>query len=90
MKFAKKHRLKICTIADLIQFRRTREKLVEHMEVVKMPTDYGEFDLASLSLETRWAASSRAWSRRRRWQKERARPRAQRMPHGRCVRLAPL
>jgi 3,4-dihydroxy 2-butanone 4-phosphate synthase/GTP cyclohydrolase II len=44
-RFAKKHRLKICTIADLIQFRRTREKLVERIEVVKMPTDYGDFDL---------------------------------------------
>jgi len=44
-KFAKKHRLKICSIADLIQFRRTSEKLVEHVEVVKMPTDYGDFDL---------------------------------------------
>ena len=44
-KFAKKHRLKLCTIADLIEYRRTREKLVEHIEVVKMPTDYGEFDL---------------------------------------------
>src|SRR5438270_3457675 len=44
-KFAKKHHLKICTIADLIHYRRTREKLVERMEVVKMPTDYGEFDL---------------------------------------------
>ncbi len=45
LKFAKKHRLKICTIADLIQFRRTREKLVERVETVKMPTDYGDFDL---------------------------------------------
>jgi 3,4-dihydroxy 2-butanone 4-phosphate synthase/GTP cyclohydrolase II len=45
IKFAKKHHLKICTIADLIHFRRTREKLVERMEVVKMPTDYGDFDL---------------------------------------------
>ncbi len=44
-KFAKKHRLKICTIADLIQFRRTREKLVERIEVVKLPTEYGDFDL---------------------------------------------
>jgi 3,4-dihydroxy 2-butanone 4-phosphate synthase/GTP cyclohydrolase II len=44
-KFAKKHRLKICTIADLIEYRRTREKLVEHVEVVKLPTDYGDFDL---------------------------------------------
>ena len=44
-KFAKKHQLKICTIADLIHFRRTREKLVERVEVVGMPTEYGEFDL---------------------------------------------
>jgi 3,4-dihydroxy 2-butanone 4-phosphate synthase/GTP cyclohydrolase II len=45
LKFSKKHRLKICTIADLIEFRRTSEKLVERVEVVKMPTDYGDFDL---------------------------------------------
>ena len=45
VKFARKHRLKICTIADLIQFRRTREKLVERIEVVKLPTDYGDFNL---------------------------------------------
>jgi 3,4-dihydroxy 2-butanone 4-phosphate synthase / GTP cyclohydrolase II len=44
-KYARKHRLKICTIADLIEYRRTREKLVEHVEVVKLPTDYGDFDL---------------------------------------------
>jgi 3,4-dihydroxy 2-butanone 4-phosphate synthase/GTP cyclohydrolase II len=44
-KFAKKHKLKICTIEDLIQFRRTREKLVERVETVKMPTDFGDFDL---------------------------------------------
>jgi len=43
--FAKKHGLKICTIEALIKYRRTREKLVERMEVVKMPTDYGDFDL---------------------------------------------
>lgn len=45
LKFARRHRLKICTIADLIQFRRTREKLVERVEVVKMPTEYGDFNL---------------------------------------------
>jgi len=45
IRFAKKHRLKICTIADLIEFRRTREKLVERVEVVQMPTEYGDFDL---------------------------------------------
>jgi 3,4-dihydroxy 2-butanone 4-phosphate synthase/GTP cyclohydrolase II len=44
-KFARKYRLKICTVADLIQHRQTREKLVEQIEVVKMPTDFGDFDL---------------------------------------------
>ncbi len=45
VKFAKKHRLKMCAIADLIQYRRAREKLVERVEVVKLPTEYGDFDL---------------------------------------------
>jgi 3,4-dihydroxy 2-butanone 4-phosphate synthase / GTP cyclohydrolase II len=45
LKFAKKHKLKICSVADLIEYRRTREKLVEREEVVKMPTDYGDFEL---------------------------------------------
>ena len=45
IRFSRKHRLKLCTIADLIEYRRTREKLVERVEAVKMPTDYGEFDL---------------------------------------------
>jgi 3,4-dihydroxy 2-butanone 4-phosphate synthase/GTP cyclohydrolase II len=44
-RFARKHKLKLCTIADLILYRRTREKLVERVEVVKMPTSYGDFDL---------------------------------------------
>lgn len=44
-KFAKKHKLKICTIEDLIKYRRTSEKLVEKEEVIKMPTDYGDFEL---------------------------------------------
>lgn len=44
-KFAQKHRLKLCTIADLIEYRRTRDKLVELIETVRMPTDYGDFNL---------------------------------------------
>ena len=39
------HNLKIGTIESLIQYRRQREKLVEEIEVVKLPTDWGEFDL---------------------------------------------
>jgi 3,4-dihydroxy 2-butanone 4-phosphate synthase / GTP cyclohydrolase II len=45
MRFADKHRLKLCTMAALIEHRRTREKLVEHVETVNMPTEYGDFDL---------------------------------------------
>jgi len=44
-KFSKKHKLKICTIEELIKYRRQREKLVQQIEVVSMPTDYGDFDL---------------------------------------------
>jgi 3,4-dihydroxy 2-butanone 4-phosphate synthase/GTP cyclohydrolase II len=45
VKFARKHRLKLATIEALIKHRREREKLVQRVEVVKMPTDYGDFDL---------------------------------------------
>ena len=34
LRFAKKHKLKICTIESLIQFRRNSEKLVERVETV--------------------------------------------------------
>ena len=44
-KFARKHRLKLATIESLIEHRRTREKLIQSVEVVKMPTDYGDFNL---------------------------------------------
>lgn len=45
MRFSKKHKLKICTIEELIKYRRQREKLVQKVEVVKLPTDHGDFDL---------------------------------------------
>jgi 3,4-dihydroxy 2-butanone 4-phosphate synthase/GTP cyclohydrolase II len=45
MEFRKKHALRICTIQSLIAYRRMREKLVELEQIVKLPTDYGEFDL---------------------------------------------
>jgi 3,4-dihydroxy 2-butanone 4-phosphate synthase / GTP cyclohydrolase II len=43
--FAAKHGLKMCSIAALIQYRRERERLVEREQVIKMPTDFGDFDL---------------------------------------------
>src|SRR6476619_607231 len=45
MEFKKKHGLRICTIQSLIAHRRLTEKLVEAEQVVKLPTDYGDFDL---------------------------------------------
>jgi 3,4-dihydroxy 2-butanone 4-phosphate synthase/GTP cyclohydrolase II len=44
-RFARKHRLKMCSIEELIGLRRRTEKLVERIETVQMPTDYGEFTL---------------------------------------------
>jgi 3,4-dihydroxy 2-butanone 4-phosphate synthase/GTP cyclohydrolase II len=43
--FKRKHKLKLCTILDLIEYRRRREKLIEMEQRVKLPTDYGTFDL---------------------------------------------
>ena len=45
MEFKKKHGLRICTIKSLIAHRRVKEKLIEREQVVKLPTDYGDFDL---------------------------------------------
>ncbi|MHB8170041.1 MAG: bifunctional 3,4-dihydroxy-2-butanone-4-phosphate synthase/GTP cyclohydrolase II [Thermincolia bacterium] len=44
MDFIQKHDLKIITIADLIEYRRRTEKLVDRVETIKLPTKYGEFD----------------------------------------------
>lgn len=44
-RFARKHKLKLGTIEALIGYRRMRERLVERVETVRLPTDFGEFDL---------------------------------------------
>ena len=43
--FAKRHGLKICTIASLIEYRRRFEKLVRRVVTTKLPTEFGEFAL---------------------------------------------
>jgi 3,4-dihydroxy 2-butanone 4-phosphate synthase/GTP cyclohydrolase II len=45
MKFRRRHKLKMCCIADLIAWRRKSERLVEREQVIKLPTEYGEFNL---------------------------------------------
>ncbi|MDB9853901.1 bifunctional 3,4-dihydroxy-2-butanone-4-phosphate synthase/GTP cyclohydrolase II [Candidatus Marinimicrobia bacterium] len=44
-KFAEKHDLKIISISDLIHFRRKRQKLVEKVEEINLPTKLGDFKL---------------------------------------------
>ncbi len=43
--FAKKHNLKITSVADLIAHRRKTMRLVEFLRNVKMPTAHGQFEL---------------------------------------------
>jgi 3,4-dihydroxy 2-butanone 4-phosphate synthase/GTP cyclohydrolase II len=41
--YCERHGIKLVTIADLIEYRRRTEKLVERMTSVRLPTAYGEF-----------------------------------------------
>jgi 3,4-dihydroxy 2-butanone 4-phosphate synthase/GTP cyclohydrolase II len=43
--FCTKHGLKMCTIEDLIKYRRQRERLIRRELALKLPTPVGEFDL---------------------------------------------
>ncbi len=45
LKFCEKHKLKITSIAKLVEYRLQRERQIERVESVKLPTDYGEFNL---------------------------------------------
>jgi 3,4-dihydroxy 2-butanone 4-phosphate synthase/GTP cyclohydrolase II len=41
--YCERHGLKMVTVADLVEYRRRHEKLVERGAEVRLPTDYGEF-----------------------------------------------
>jgi 3,4-dihydroxy 2-butanone 4-phosphate synthase/GTP cyclohydrolase II len=41
--YCERHGLKLITVADLIEYRRRHEKLVERMTMVQLPTAYGDF-----------------------------------------------
>ena len=43
VQFCERHGLELVTVADLIEYRRRTEKLVERVVSVRLPTDYGEF-----------------------------------------------
>ena len=44
-KFARRHRLLMITIADLIKYRMHTESMVKHVAKAKLPTEYGEFEV---------------------------------------------
>jgi 3,4-dihydroxy 2-butanone 4-phosphate synthase/GTP cyclohydrolase II len=41
--FGQQHGVKVCTIADLIEYRRRRERLIDRVASARMPTRYGDF-----------------------------------------------
>ncbi|MCM8780766.1 MAG: GTP cyclohydrolase II, partial [Candidatus Omnitrophica bacterium] len=45
LEFAKHHNLKICSIAQLIEYRRRSEKLIERLVETTLPTEFGTYRL---------------------------------------------
>ncbi|MBP7836427.1 MAG: bifunctional 3,4-dihydroxy-2-butanone-4-phosphate synthase/GTP cyclohydrolase II [Candidatus Omnitrophica bacterium] len=43
LEFSKKHKLKICSITSLIEYRRRSEKLIEKAAETRLPTEFGEY-----------------------------------------------
>lgn len=43
--FAKEHDLKICSVEDVIEWRRHKERMIELQTSAKLPTEYGEFNI---------------------------------------------
>jgi 3,4-dihydroxy 2-butanone 4-phosphate synthase/GTP cyclohydrolase II len=41
--YCERHALKMVTVADLIEYRRRTERLIERVVAVRLPTDYGDF-----------------------------------------------
>jgi 3,4-dihydroxy 2-butanone 4-phosphate synthase / GTP cyclohydrolase II len=41
--YCERHGIRLVTVADLIEYRRRHEQLVERMTAVRMPTTYGDF-----------------------------------------------
>jgi 3,4-dihydroxy 2-butanone 4-phosphate synthase/GTP cyclohydrolase II len=41
--YCERHGLKMITVADLVEYRRRTEKLVERTAQVRLPTEHGEF-----------------------------------------------
>ncbi len=90
MEFAKQHGLKIITIADLIRYRRSHEKLVERVAEAALPTKYGEFPDHRLPQRHHGFRLRRAGERRGPGRARRPGPGAFGLRHRRHPGFAPL
>ncbi|MFC1630973.1 bifunctional 3,4-dihydroxy-2-butanone-4-phosphate synthase/GTP cyclohydrolase II [Candidatus Omnitrophota bacterium] len=45
LEFAQLHQLKICTVCDLIEYRRKQTQLIKRLSTTSLPTEYGTFNL---------------------------------------------
>lgn len=45
-RYCEEHQFKLCSIADVVQYRHTQEKLVDRQVQVRIPTEVGEFDFS--------------------------------------------
>lgn len=45
IEFSRKHKLKVCSIKDLIEYRRRSEKLIEKITETTLPTEFGTYKL---------------------------------------------
>lgn len=45
LKFSATHSLKICTVRDLIEYRRKKTRLIKKIETTTLPTEFGTFKL---------------------------------------------
>ena len=51
-KFQARHAIKMCTVRDLIEYRRRRERLITREVTVPLPTSHGTFDLHAYTSKT--------------------------------------
>ncbi len=51
-RFQAEHGIKMCSVRDIIEWRRRRERLIHREQTVRMPTPFGTFDLHAYTSKT--------------------------------------
>lgn len=52
LEFCEKHDMKIASIAKLVEYRLQRERHIQRVEAISLPTDYGDFELIAYETAT--------------------------------------